>query len=104
MTQSAAIVGLGRIGLPLAISFADRGVDVIGVDKDRARLDTVGEGRMPFEEPGAQELLDRVLPGGDDYALGEVVRAQYAGGFAVEGGPPAGVPAFGDDEERGAGR
>ena len=44
MAQSAAIVGLGRIGLPLALSFADRGVDVIGVDKDRARLDTVARG------------------------------------------------------------
>ena len=49
MTQSAAIVGLGRIGLPLALSFADRGVEVIGVDKDKARLETVAEGRMPFE-------------------------------------------------------
>jgi UDP-N-acetyl-D-mannosaminuronic acid dehydrogenase len=63
MTQSAAIVGLGRIGLPLALSLADRGLDVIGVDKDRARLDTVAAGRMPFDETGTQELLERVLPG-----------------------------------------
>ena len=64
MPQTAAIVGLGRIGLPLALSFADHGLGVIGIDKDRARLDTVGEGRMPFEETGTQELLDRVLPTG----------------------------------------
>ncbi|HEX6715206.1 MAG TPA: nucleotide sugar dehydrogenase [Thermoleophilaceae bacterium] len=64
MTRSAAIVGLGRIGLPLALAFADRGVEVIGVDKDSARLATVGAGRMPFEEPGTQELLERVLPAG----------------------------------------
>ena len=64
MPQTAAIVGLGRIGLPLALSFADHGLDVIGIDKDRARLDTVGEGRMPFDETGTQELLDRVLPAG----------------------------------------
>lgn len=62
MAQSAAIVGLGRIGLPLALSLADRGVDVIGVDKDRGRLDTVAAGRMPFEETGTQELLEKVLP------------------------------------------
>jgi UDP-N-acetyl-D-mannosaminuronic acid dehydrogenase len=60
MSKSAAIVGLGRIGLPLALALADRGVDVIGVEKDRARIDTVSEGRMPFEEPGTQEILDRV--------------------------------------------
>jgi UDP-N-acetyl-D-mannosaminuronic acid dehydrogenase len=63
MTQSAAIVGLGRIGLPLALSFADRGVEVIGIDNDRARLDTVADGRMPFDETGTQQLLERVLPG-----------------------------------------
>ena len=64
MANSAAIVGLGRIGLPLALSFADHGLEVIGIDKDRARLETVGEGRMPFAETGTQELLDRVLPSG----------------------------------------
>src|SRR3954454_16950664 len=64
MTQSAAIVGLGRIGLPLALSFADRGIDVVGVDKERSLLDAVGSGRMPFEETGTQELLERVLPSG----------------------------------------
>jgi UDP-N-acetyl-D-mannosaminuronic acid dehydrogenase len=63
MAQSAAIVGLGRIGLPLALSLAERGLDVVGVDKDRARLDTVAAGRMPFDETGTQELLERVLPG-----------------------------------------
>jgi UDP-N-acetyl-D-mannosaminuronic acid dehydrogenase len=64
VTQSAAIVGLGRIGLPLALSLADRGVDVIGVDKERTRLDIVAGGRMPFDETGTQELLERVLPSG----------------------------------------
>src|SRR5437764_2968675 len=64
MPQSAAIVGLGRIGLPLALCFADHGVDVIGVDKDRGRLDELEAGRMPFEETGTQDVLERVLPGG----------------------------------------
>jgi UDP-N-acetyl-D-mannosaminuronic acid dehydrogenase len=64
MPQSAAIVGLGRIGLPLALSLADHGLEVIGLDKDRARLDTVAAGQMPFSETGTQELLARVLPAG----------------------------------------
>lgn len=62
--SSVAVVGLGRVGLPLALSFADRGLQVIGVDNDPARLGAVGEGRMPFEEPGAQEMLDRVRAAG----------------------------------------
>lgn len=64
MPQSAAIVGLGRIGLPLALSLADHGLEVIGLDKDRTRLDTVAAGQMPFSETGTQELLARVLPTG----------------------------------------
>src|SRR5690348_6637 len=59
-----AVVGLGRVGLPLALSFADRGLDVIGVDVDAARLQAVGEGTMPFQETGGQELLDRVHTSG----------------------------------------
>ena len=38
MPTSVAIVGLGRIGLPLALSFADRGLKVIGIDKNPAVL------------------------------------------------------------------
>jgi UDP-N-acetyl-D-mannosaminuronic acid dehydrogenase len=61
---SVAVVGLGRIGLPLALSFADRGLDVVGVDKLPAVLESISSGRMPFEEPGTQELLERALAGG----------------------------------------
>lgn len=59
-TADVAVVGLGRVGLPLALSFADRGLTVIGVDNDSERLGAVREGRMPFAETGGQELLDRV--------------------------------------------
>jgi UDP-N-acetyl-D-mannosaminuronic acid dehydrogenase len=58
-TADVAVVGLGRVGLPLALSFADRGLQVIGIDNDAARLGAIGEGRMPFAETGAQALLDR---------------------------------------------
>src|SRR3954470_2674641 len=63
MAQSAAIVGLGRSGVPPPLSLPDRGVDVIGIDKDRARLEAVQAGHMPFDETGTPELLERVLPG-----------------------------------------
>jgi UDP-N-acetyl-D-mannosaminuronic acid dehydrogenase len=58
--HSLAVIGLGRVGLPLALSFADRGVQVLGVDNNRALLDSLRAGRMPFSEAGTQELLDRV--------------------------------------------
>jgi UDP-N-acetyl-D-mannosaminuronic acid dehydrogenase len=59
-TADVSVIGLGRVGLPLALSFADRGLRVIGIDNDAARLGALREGVMPFEETGAQELLDRV--------------------------------------------
>jgi UDP-N-acetyl-D-mannosaminuronic acid dehydrogenase len=63
-TREVSVVGLGRIGLPLALSFADRGLPVMGIDKDETRLSAVRDGVMPFQEKGTQPLLERVLAGG----------------------------------------
>jgi len=59
-----SIIGLGRVGLPLALCFADRGLQVLGVDKNPDLLDSIRAGRMPFAESGTQELLDRVTAAG----------------------------------------
>jgi UDP-N-acetyl-D-mannosaminuronic acid dehydrogenase len=59
MTHDVAIVGLGRVGLPLALCFADHGLRVLGIDNDEQRLELLRARRMPFRETGAQELLDR---------------------------------------------
>ena len=66
--SDVAVIGLGRVGLPLALAFADAGLSVIGVDNDPSRISALREGRMPFEEPGAQAVLDRVR---DRLTLGE---------------------------------
>ena len=71
------MIGLGRVGLPLALSFADRGVRVLGVDHDRAVLDSIRAGRMPWSEAGTQELLDRVA------ATGRLELAERAADAAV---------------------
>jgi UDP-N-acetyl-D-mannosaminuronic acid dehydrogenase len=59
MPHDVSVIGLGRVGLPLALCFADAGLSVMGVDKDADRLDAVRSGRMPFKEPGTDELLAR---------------------------------------------
>jgi UDP-N-acetyl-D-mannosaminuronic acid dehydrogenase len=64
MMSDVSIIGLGRVGLPLALCFADRGLNVIGVDRDLERLESLRAGRMPFDEPGTQEMLERVLAAG----------------------------------------
>ena len=62
--RSVSVIGLGRVGLPLALSFAERGVRVLGVDHDQSVLASIRAGRMPFDESGAQQLLERVIAGG----------------------------------------
>jgi UDP-N-acetyl-D-mannosaminuronic acid dehydrogenase len=59
-----SVIGLGRVGLPLALCFADRGLHVLGVDHDPAVLEPLRAGQMPFEEAGTQELLERVQASG----------------------------------------
>jgi UDP-N-acetyl-D-mannosaminuronic acid dehydrogenase len=89
MSQSVAVVGLGRIGLPLALSFADRGLRVIGVDKNPAQLEAIGSGRMPFHETGTQELLERVLPSGRLTLAEQVQAAAEADHIVLTLGTPA---------------
>jgi len=86
---SVAVIGLGRIGLPLAISFADRGLTVLGVDKDADRLQAVRDARMPFEEPGAQEALDRVHAAGTLTVSDRVADAALAEHIVITLGTPS---------------
>ncbi len=53
-----AVIALGKIGLPLAVQFADRGHDVVGVDINRAVVDLVNAGTEPF--PGEAHLAEKL--------------------------------------------
>ncbi|WP_400993998.1 nucleotide sugar dehydrogenase [Agromyces sp. GXQ0307] len=60
-----AVVALGKIGLPLAVQFADRGHEVVGVDVNRAVVDLVNAGIEPFPgEAHLQEKLTELVPAG----------------------------------------
>lgn len=43
-TARVGVIGLGYVGLPLALAFAERGFPVIGFDVDRAKVDAIGRG------------------------------------------------------------
>ncbi len=88
-TADVSVVGLGRVGLPLALSFADRGLEVLGIDNDPARLDAVREGRMPFAETGGQELLDRVHASGRLALSARVADAARARHIVITLGTPS---------------
>ena len=89
MPYDVSIIGCGRVGLPLALSFADRGLRVLGVDKDPERLAAVRDGRMPFDEPGAQEILRRVLDAGSFTITDRVADAAQADHIVITLGTPS---------------
>src|SRR3954463_7861078 len=66
MFESDVVVvgGCGHVGLPLAIAFADRGLRVTAYDINPRAVETVRSGQLPFWEPGAGEVLERILAAG----------------------------------------
>lgn len=53
------VVGCGHVGLVTAVTFAEVGHTVVGVESDPDRLHRLEGGVAPFHEPGLQELLTR---------------------------------------------
>jgi UDP-N-acetyl-D-mannosaminuronic acid dehydrogenase len=84
-----SVIGLGRIGLPLALCFADRGLRVLGVDHDPAVLDSLRAGRMPFDEPGTHELLERVRASGRFELADRAADAAQADDIVITIGTPS---------------
>lgn len=53
-----AVIAMGKIGLPLAVQFADSGHEVIGVDVNQGTVDLINQGIEPF--PGEALLQDKL--------------------------------------------
>ena len=53
-----AVVALGKIGLPLAVQYADKGHEVIGVDVNPAVVEAINAGTEPF--PGEAHLAEKL--------------------------------------------
>jgi len=56
--MNVAIVGLGKIGVPLAVQFASKGARVAGYDVDPARVAEINAGTNPL--PAEPELAERI--------------------------------------------
>jgi UDPglucose 6-dehydrogenase len=52
-----AIVGIGKLGAPLAAVLASKGNDVLGIDVNPRAVSLLNGGRAPVEEPGLQNLV-----------------------------------------------
>ena len=60
------VVGIGRIGLPTALSFAKAGLQTIGVDINEKLVDSINTGNFPLkDEPGYEEIFNEVRKNGN---------------------------------------
>lgn len=63
--MNVAVVGIGRIGLPLAVTIASRGHRVTGCDIDAAHVERINRAQNPLpDEAGLGELLARTIADG----------------------------------------
>ena len=61
-TLRVCVIGIGRIGLPTALSFAKSGLDTIGVDINENLVRDINSGIFPLkDEPGYEEIFHNVL-------------------------------------------
>jgi UDP-N-acetyl-D-mannosaminuronic acid dehydrogenase len=56
--------GAGHVGVALALVLADSGFKTLILDINKAALETIAAGRLPFFEEGGEALLEKVLAGG----------------------------------------
>ena len=59
---SVCVIGIGRIGLPTALSFANSGLKTIGVDVNEELVNKIKDKNFPLkDEPGYQEIFNQVI-------------------------------------------
>jgi len=58
---TVCVLGLGRVGLPLATVFANKSIKVLGVDIDDKKIENIKKSKSPFYDPALQESLDNAI-------------------------------------------
>lgn len=56
-----SVIGIGRVGLPLAMIFARDGYFVYGIGRDEEKVKKINDGKMPFIEKGGAKLLKKII-------------------------------------------
>ncbi len=59
--KKICVLGLGYIGLPTACTFANHGLNVIGVDVNQQIVDTLRNGGLHIKEPGLQDMVQKAV-------------------------------------------
>ncbi|MCH8475218.1 MAG: nucleotide sugar dehydrogenase [Opitutales bacterium] len=61
--KKIAIIGLGYVGLPLGLRFAESGVSVLGLDVDQAKVDAINDGRSYIRHIESQDIAQAISQG-----------------------------------------
>ncbi len=79
-TATIAIIGLGYVGLPLAVAFAEKGFPVVGIDVDGRKVDALNRGESYVQDIPSERLagIGGQEAGGRDQEAG--IRRQGPGG------------------------
>ncbi len=64
LNKNLIVVGIGRVGLPLALVLAKEGFKVVGVDVSYPILELINKKKLPFVEEDAEPLLKKFLNNG----------------------------------------
>ncbi|MEY3313568.1 MAG: UDP-glucose dehydrogenase family protein [Ignavibacteria bacterium] len=64
MSQTIGIIGTGYVGLVTGTCFAESGNNVLCIDVDQHKVETLLQGKMPIYEPGLEHLLERNISNG----------------------------------------
>jgi nucleotide sugar dehydrogenase len=70
-----AVVGAGKMGLPLAAQLAANGADVVACDIDPAVVTAIDAGDCPIDEPGVPELVAEAVSAGRLHATTDTAGA-----------------------------
>lgn len=62
--RHVCIVGLGYVGLTLAVALAEVGFSVVGIERDKKVIDTIRSGSAQFSEKGLDPRLAKVIEAG----------------------------------------
>lgn len=65
MQHELCIIGLGYIGLPTAVLFAQAGIRVLGIDVDKKKVDALDKGLCPIHEKELPERLAAAIKSGN---------------------------------------
>jgi UDPglucose 6-dehydrogenase len=83
-----SVIGCGYLGAVHAAAMASIGHEVVGIDVDQRKIDTLSQGKAPFFEPGLQEILTDGIASGRLRFTTDLAEAQGAKVHFVGVGTP----------------